>query len=50
MNSYSTKCRESRDTEGNLTFLSGADRIKKISKKQVIDLSNNELVLLKDIM
>ena len=50
MNSYSTKCRESRDREGNLTFLSGADRIKKISKKPVIDLSNNELILLKDIM
>ena len=50
MNSYLSKCRESRDRDGNLTFLSGADRIKKISKKPVIDLSNNELVLLKDIM
>jgi len=47
---YPSKCRESRDIEGNLTFLSGADRIKEISAKSVIDLSNNELVLLKDIM
>jgi len=47
---YPSKCRESRDIEGNLTFLSGADRIKEISEKSVIDLSNNELVLLKDIM
>ena len=47
---YPSKCRESRDIEGNLNFLSGADRIKEISAKSVIDLSNNELVLLKDIM
>ena len=47
---YSSKCRESRDRDGNLTFLSGASRIKEISKKSVINLSNNELVLLKNIM
>ena len=47
---YPSKFRESRDIEGNLTFLSGTNKINEISEKKVVDLSNNELILLKDII
>ena len=48
-NMVSSKCRESRDNNGKLTFLRGSDRINIIKSMPVINLKNNELVLLEKL-
>ncbi|HLO13716.1 MAG TPA: hypothetical protein VK206_02730 [Anaerolineales bacterium] len=42
--------RESRDQSGNLTFLSGKQRIEAIKDQQVIDVENNRLAYLRDFI
>lgn len=44
-----SKFRESRDPEGNLTFLAGADRLKAISECEVIDVRTNTKIKIKDL-
>ncbi len=44
-----SRFRESRDKNGNLTFLSGPDRIKEIVDMPVIDIMNNKLIKIKDL-
>ena len=41
-----SRYRESRNEAGNLTFLSGADRIREIAALEVWDLEREELVTL----
>jgi hypothetical protein len=44
-----SKFRESRDSEGNLTFLAGGDRLKAISECEVIDVKTNSKIKIKDL-
>jgi hypothetical protein len=44
-----SKFRESRDIEGNLTYLRGSQRIDAIKDMQVFDIENNTLIYLHDL-
>ena len=49
--SQNTDCnvRESRGVDGELTFLSGNDRIKEIQDCEIIDLKKNHKIKIKDL-
>jgi hypothetical protein len=45
-----SKFRESRDKDGNLTFLRGNERLKAIIDMQVFDIEKGQLVFIKDLL
>jgi hypothetical protein len=45
-----SKIRESRDTNGQLNFISGRDRIKIIQDMEVVDVERNEILKIKEII
>ncbi len=44
-----SKFRESRDTDGNLTYLRAKQRLEAIKDMQVVDIENGKLVFIKDL-
>ena len=42
--------RESRDAHGNLTFLSGVNRIRSIQDMEIIDLKTEKMILIGNIL
>jgi hypothetical protein len=44
-----SRFRESRDSDGNLTYLRGRQRLNAIKDKQVVDVETNRLVALQDL-
>ena len=45
-----SRFRESRDTNGNLTFLRGKQRLEAIKEMPVVDVENNVQVFLRDLL
>jgi hypothetical protein len=45
-----SRFRESRDLDGNLTYLHGRRRLDAIKDKQVVDVETNRLVSLRDLL
>jgi hypothetical protein len=45
-----SRFRDSRDPQGRLSYLSGSDRLKAISKMQVYDLESNTLIRIESLL